>query len=220
MTTDLRQLAAGQSPYALVNALFEVPAQGAAYAIDYVGTTGLTLSLYGGMVLNGGTLTVVDDQDALALTGSATNYVDVNFADLATDSGIVINTTAHNTAYEPLYAIVCGASSITSITLARPFGRVTNPRAAIVMASDANKTLTSAEAQAQILSITSSVSLGATRNIVVPLMPRQWTVANLTTGSQSLQFIGATGTGITVANAKRAILYSDGTNVVRVTADQ
>jgi hypothetical protein len=57
----------------------------------------------------------------------------------------------------------------------------------------------------------------ATRDIIVPLAPFQWTVYNGT--NQSLRFIGATGTGITVATTKRAIVYSDGTNVVRVTAD-
>jgi hypothetical protein len=34
-----------------------------------------------------------------------------------------------------------------------------------------------------------------------------------------LRFIGATGTGITVATLKHAIVRSDGTNIVRVTAD-
>jgi len=51
------------------------------------------------------------------------------------------------------------------------------------------------------------------------LKPRQWTVFNNTAGGFGLQFIGATGTGITVAAGKRAILYADGTNIVRVTAD-
>ena len=63
------------------------------------------------------------------------------------------------------------------------------------------------------------MSLTATRNVVVPLAVRQWTVYNGTTGAQSLQFIGASGTGVTVTNGKRAIIYADGTNVVRVTAD-
>jgi hypothetical protein len=39
------------------------------------------------------------------------------------------------------------------------------------------------------------------------------------TGGFGVQVIGATGTGITVADGKRAIVYADGTNVVRVTAD-
>ena len=98
-------------------------------------------------------------------------------------------------------------------------GQATNERAAISMTADANKTPTAAEAASRVLSVTSTVSLTATRNVVLPLTPRQWTVFNGTTGGQSLQFIGASGTGITVANGKRAVLYSDGTNVVRVTAD-
>lgn len=94
-----------------------------------------------------------------------------------------------------------------------------NERAAISMTSDANKTASAAEAASRVLSVTSTVSLTATRNVVLPLTPRQWTVFNGTTGGQSLQFIGATGTGIAVANGKRAVLYSDGTNIVRATAD-
>lgn len=98
-------------------------------------------------------------------------------------------------------------------------GQPTNERATISMATDANKTATAAEAASRILSVTSTVSLTATRNVILPLTPRQWTVFNGTTGAQSIQFIGPTGTGITVANGKRAILYSDGTNIVRVTPD-
>lgn len=98
-------------------------------------------------------------------------------------------------------------------------GESINARAAISMTADANKTPTAAEAASDILSVTSTLSLTATRNVVLPLTARQWTVFNGTTGAQSLQFIGATGTGITVANGKRAVLYSDGTNIVRVTAD-
>lgn len=87
------------------------------------------------------------------------------------------------------------------------------------MTADSNKTVTAAEAAADILSVTSTLSLTVTRNVVLPLTARQWTVFNGTTGAQSLQFIGATGTGVTVANGKRAVLYSDGTNIVRVTPD-
>ena len=61
-------------------------------------------------------------------------------------------------------------------------------------------------------------TLTATRDIVVPLVgKRQWTVYNGT--GQSLRFIGASGTGITIATGKHAIVRSDGTNIVRVTAD-
>ena len=91
---------------------------------------------------------------------------------------------------------------------------------AVTMTADANQTLTAAQAQNGILSVVGGATLTATRNIVIPVIAgASYTVFNGTTGVQALQFIGATGTGITVANGKRAILYCDGTNWVRVTAD-
>lgn len=87
------------------------------------------------------------------------------------------------------------------------------------LGSDANYTLTEAEYLNHIIRFDSSVSLTATRNMVVPLTPRQWTIWNNTTGAQSIQIIGATGTGITIANGKHAIVYANGANVIRVTPD-
>lgn len=179
--------------------------------------SGLNWFYYGGVMLVDGVLTAIaNNAAALALTASATNYIE------ATRAGVVSkNTSAFTPGSIPLYTAVTGASSVTSYTDNRawviPAGIA--GKLARVMASDANITLTQAEACNDILQITSSISLTATRNIVVPLPAQQWTVYNGTTGAQSLQFIGATGTGITVANGKRAILYSDGTNVVRVTPD-
>ena len=92
----------------------------------------------------------------------------------------------------------------------------TTGRLALAMI-DANTTLTAAQARNAILEFTGTLT--AARNIVLPLPVQQWTVFNNTTGGFGLQFIGATGTGVTVAAGRRAIVYSDGTNVVRVTAD-
>lgn len=84
--------------------------------------------------------------------------------------------------------------------------------------SDANTTLTAAEAREEILQITGTLT--AQRDVVVPLdAGKEWTVYNGTTGGFGIQIIGATGTGVVVGAGKRAIVYSDGTNVVRVTAD-
>lgn len=216
--TTLRQLAAGQSPYALVNALFSAVSPAGLYAIDNVGTSGLTLSLYGGTLRIGGALVTVADQPSLGLSASTTHYVDVDLGGLGTTSGIRINSTAPNPEYLPLYTIVTGASAITSITEHPDRARWFSHRSVVNMASDANKTLTQAEALIDILEITST-TLTATRDIILPLIPRMYVVFNNTTGSQSIRFIGASGTGITVANGKRAIIYADGTNIVRVTAD-
>ncbi len=180
-------------------------------------SSGLNWFYYGGTILVDGVFTLIANNTvALVLSASTTNYIE------ATRAGVVSkNTTSFTAGSIPLYTAVTGASSVTSYTDNRawvlPAGVA--QRSAIVMASDANITLSQAQAVCTILSVTSSVSLTTTRNVVVPLAAQQWTVYNGTTGAQSLQFIGPSGTGITVANGKRAILYSDGTNVVRVTAD-
>ena len=83
--------------------------------------------------------------------------------------------------------------------------------------TDANTTLAANEERNEILEFTGTLTVQ--RNIVLPLGAQQWTVFNNTTGGFGLQFIGATGTGVVVAAGMRAIIYADGTNVVRVTAD-
>jgi hypothetical protein len=83
--------------------------------------------------------------------------------------------------------------------------------------TDANTTLTAQQYSNDILQFTGTLT--AQRNIVIPLSIKQFTVFNNTTGGFNLQFIGATGTGVPVAAGKRAIVYADGTNVVRSTAD-
>lgn len=82
-------------------------------------------------------------------------------------------------------------------------------------ASDANKTPTAAQYVSPILVLTSSVSLTATRDLIVPLSSGSfWVVYNNTTGGQSIRVIGSSGTGITIKNGRVGIVRADGTNVV------
>jgi hypothetical protein len=93
-------------------------------------------------------------------------------------------------------------------------------RRSISFSSDANKTLTSSEYDAPILDIGSGTTLTATRNLVLPLTDGAVVfVNNQSTGGQSVQVIGSTGTGITIATAKAALLWCDGTNWKRMSAD-
>lgn len=86
--------------------------------------------------------------------------------------------------------------------------------------SDANYTAVLADYSATTLELVGGSTLTATRDVVVPLtLGFQWTIVNNTTGAQSIRVIGVSGTGITVATGKTAIVRADGTNVVRVTAD-
>lgn len=57
-------------------------------------------------------------------------------------------------------------------------------------------------------------------NVIFPAVGAwQVTIFNSTTGAFTLTAKAASGTGIVVATAKKAILQFDGTNVVRLTAD-
>jgi hypothetical protein len=85
----------------------------------------------------------------------------------------------------------------------------------IVMASDANITLTAAQLSCPILRVTSTPSLTATREVILPVVSgASYSVYNHTTGGQSLTFIGSSGTGVTVPNGLKTIIYFDGTNYV------
>jgi hypothetical protein len=56
--------------------------------------------------------------------------------------------------------------------------------------------------------------LTGNRNIIVPATVQQYWVDNQTTGSYTFTVKTPSGTGVTVARGERAILYSDGTNVL------
>ena len=89
-----------------------------------------------------------------------------------------------------------------------------------IFTTDANLTITLTNtvalqtARALVLNATSSGSLTATRELVVPTIEKQYIVQNNTTGSQSITVKTSAGTGITVPNGKKMHLYVDGVNVV------
>lgn len=209
-TTHIDGIVQGQGSQDLAaNAAFDAESPAATYGRRMSTTTGLVWGYYGGKVRLAGIVTAVSN-GTLSLTASATNYVEAH-----PDTGAVSkNTTAFTAGYLPLYTVVAGAATITSYTDKRA-SYVLNDTLAKAL-TDANATLTQDEAAGATLTFTGTLT--ATRNVVVPLVgKRQWTVYNGT--DQSLQFIGPTGTGITVATLKHAIVRSDGTNIVRVTAD-
>lgn len=194
-----------------VNALFDALSPASLYGRRQSTCSGLVWGYYGGNVLVNGVLTQIANAQ-LSLTASTTNYVEAE----PTTGAVSFNTTGFTAGRTPLYTIVTGTATVTSYTDHRLAVPDVTGRLAKAM-TDANTTLTFAEIRNQILEFTGTLT--AARNIVLPLKPRQWTVFNNTTGGFGLQFIGTTGAGITVAAGKRAIVYADGTNIVRVTAD-
>lgn len=84
--------------------------------------------------------------------------------------------------------------------------------------ANADATLTASEYDGEILEFTGALT--AARAITLPNHDgRQVAVANKTTGGFALTFKVAAGTGVAVAAGKRALLYCDGTDYVRLSPD-
>lgn len=211
-TTNLVQLTANQEgKETTANELFDAGSPATIFGRNADTTSALTWGYYGGRMLVDGVLTTIAN-DTVALSASTTNYVE------ATAAGVVSkNTTGFTAGSIPLYTIVTLTATVDSYTDERcwaDLGRPTKGRLVKAL-TDANTTLSAAEVRNEQLNFTGTLT--ATRNVVVPLNDQVWFVSNQT--NQSLQFIGASGTGITVATTKRAIISTDGTNVVRYGAD-
>jgi hypothetical protein len=215
-TTNLDVLSSGDAgKEQRANELIDAASPATLFGRHATACSGRVWGYYGGKVLVDGVLTSISNS-TLTLTASSTCYVE------ATRAGVVsFNTTGFTAGQIPLYQCAVGTSTVTDYTDYRSWAAELFPSlVAKSMASDANVTLTAAESRTKILEVTSAVTLTATRNVVLPLAKGLGlAVYNGTTGAQSLQYIGATGTGVTVANGKRARIYCDGTNWVRETAD-
>lgn len=92
----------------------------------------------------------------------------------------------------------------------------------IVFPSDANYTLSTSttpkEFKNGILKVTSSGSLTAQRDLIVPTNKKHYIVYNNTTGGQAIRVKTSGGTGIVIANGATAFVRCDGTNVVAIVA--
>ena len=151
---------------------------------------------------------------SIALTGSSTRFLCVSRA-------LAISQVA--TAFDPdkyaTYRVVTGASTIPSWEDHRDphhlvrflYGRFT------LAMGGANKTLTYEQAMCESMELTgNSASL---LDVIVPTVPRVYTVFANTTGGGGIRVKTSAGSGVTIADTKRAIVECDGTNVVRITAD-
>lgn len=186
------------------NALFDAASPAAMYGRNNATCTGLTWGYHGGKISINGVITYVAS-GTVTLAASSTNYIEAT-----PGTGVVSSNTSGFTAGRiPLYTVTTGASTTNNDWVDKRVVPLGFPGYLAKSISDADTTLTQAEDANDILVI--SGTLTATRNIVISLAPRQRTVHNNT--GQSLQFIGATGTGATVTAGSKAIIYSDGTNV-------
>lgn len=195
------------------NALFDAGSPATLFGRRASLCSGLNWFYYGGVMLVDGVLTTISNNAAaLALTASATNYIE------ATRAGVVSkNTTAFTPGSIPLYTVVTGASSVTSYTDQRAWVQpehITSMTSVSVTTAD----VTLNDAQSRCSYLTTTGALTANLNVIVP---NNWqgTVFCNNSGPFTTTFKTAAGSGVVVAQGKRAILLADGTNVVRITAD-
>jgi hypothetical protein len=85
--------------------------------------------------------------------------------------------------------------------------------------TDANLTLGYTDTNAAqvfrnlVLNVTSTVSLSATRELIIPAIAKQYYIWNNTTGGQTITVKTAVGSGVDVPNGKKMVVFSDGTDV-------
>lgn len=104
-----------------------------------------------------------------------------------------------------------------SIGVAGNFPLVNSPQVEFITDADHTMTYPETSGTGGFIKVTSSLNLTATRKLIAPA-PKgfQFTVENATTGGQSIQIIGPSGTGVVIANGSSALVSSDGTNYVQI----
>lgn len=211
-SSNLDQISSSQASKEITaNAIMDALSPASLFGRHASATSALTWGYYGGTITVDGVLTQIAN-GTLALTASSTCYIEADRA-----GTVSFNTTGFTAGRTPLYSVVTGTATVTSYTDYRLATPPTTGKLSLSVAGAANVTLTQAQANNHILEFTGALT--GNISVFVPLPAKQYTVFNNTTGAFTLTVIGATGAGIAIGQGKRAIVYADGTNVVRVTAD-
>lgn len=216
-TSDLDLLSSTQgNKEASANALLDAASPAMAFGRRARTTVALDWGYYGGKIYIDGVRTTIA-AGVLALSNNTTNYIQVSRA------GVVNRVTGTWDADKlPLYKVVTASGVVTSYEDHRDLRQMERFfRAAATQSMTAggegNKTLTAEQSLCQTIELTGTLT--ALRDVIVPAVRRQWTIYANVSGGFGVRVKTSGGSGITVADGKRAILECDGTNVVRVTAD-
>lgn len=216
--TVLVQISTNQSnKETTMNENLRALAPAALFGKKHTTTTGLTFGYYGGILLVDGVLTSVAD-GTVALTASVTNYVE------ATRAGVVSkNVTSFTAGQIPLFTVLTTVSAIDTVTDYRAWATAEHVGSYLAKSfpSDADITLTAAEARAKIIVFGGTIS--TVRQVVVPPFGL-WIMKNATLGSpsSSIRIIGQAGSpqggSVTIAPGMTMTVYGDGNNINSATA--
>ncbi len=196
------------------NAAFNAFSRSADFARRASVSSGLTWGFYGTPRWYVNATATAKANGTVTLTASSTRYVSVDRALAVTENATVFPADKLAT-----YKITVGPSTVTSYEDHRDthhINRFLYGRVALAMANT-NQTLTYEQAMCESVELTGALT--ALRDVVVPTVPRAYTIFANVTGGFGVRVKTSAGSGITVADGKRAIVECDGTNVVRITAD-
>ncbi len=206
--TTLTQVSATQANKEVtINDVLEAVSPAGLFGVKRELTTGLTFAYFGGVLFADGVASAIAD-GTVALTASTTNYIE------RTAAGVVSkNTSGFSPEKVPLYTAVTSTSGITTLTdyrqtTLRSFGRLSID----IGGSPSGYVLSGEQAMADELIFTGV--LGGDETVTLPTVRRRWWVYNSTTGSYTLTFKTASGTGVYLPSGYKAALYCDGTNIL------
>lgn len=195
------------------NALFDAGSPATLFGRRASLCSGLNWFYFGGAWRYDATLTILPNNSSpLVLTASSTNYVEADRAGTVTS-----NTSGFTAGRLPLYAVTTGSASVTSYVDYRAWVMPENLlRKYTVTTTSGSVTLSPAQSACHY--VTTSGTLTGNLSVIVPDDWRGTVFCN-NGGAFTTTFKTAGGSGIVVAQGKRAVLLADGTNVVRITAD-
>lgn len=217
-TTNLDLIAPSQyNKEVTANCMFDAASPAMLFGRRASASAGLAWGMYGGNKATVADLVQVPNS-SLTLTASATNYIYEIQGTVSFTTSMPVGWPGNMTGGRiALYEVVTGPTTVTSYKDWRATNTPAITSRLVQAMANTNQTLTAAQARNQIIELTGANT--ALRDCVVPLTVQQWTVFSNTTGGFGNRFIGTSGTGVTVADGKRATIYCDGTNVVRATPD-
>lgn len=212
-TSNLNLLSSSQSAKEIAaNALFDAGSPATLYGRNANTCNGLIWGFYGGYANTTNGLTSVSN-NTVTLANGATNYLEAN----PTTGAVTVNSTGFTAGRTPLYQIVTSGGAVTSYTDMRITSHRIFRIATKSVAGATDVTLNQSEASNELLTVSGAIT--ANINVILPTVPFVWNVFNNTSGAFTVTFKTAAGTGITVAQTKRAIIACDGTNIVRFSSD-
>lgn len=209
-TTNIDNILVAQAGKEVVaNAFFDAASPATAYGRRASACGGLVWGYYGANILAGGAYTQIDN-GTLTLTASQANiYVEARL-----DTGAITqNNTGWTPGRMPLYRITTGSSTVTSYTDFRL------PVADICPFS--NLTITGSVALSSADALSKLIILGGTPaaafNVTVAATPWIYAVRNNT--GQTATFTTGSGSTVAIATGMSAQIFTDGTQVLRLSAD-